>query len=72
MKIRSLFQAVAITAASLTMAGASWSPACAQNEDPLFRCLRTCGAVYGPGGPAANPTLLRQCQQNCCAEHGGC
>ena len=72
MKIRSVLQAAAITVASLTMAGASWSPACAQNDDPLFRCLRTCGQVYGPGGINPNPTLLQQCQQNYCQEHGGC
>lgn len=72
MKRRSLLQSAIIAAATLTLTGASWTPACAQNDDPLFRCLRTCGEVYGPGGIYPNSILLRQCQLHCCEEHGGC
>lgn len=72
MQIRSLIQAVAIAAGSLTMAGASWSPACAQGEDPLYECIQNCYAVYGPYGTHPNSNFLQQCRYRCCEMHGGC
>jgi len=74
MKIRSLVQAVAIAVASLSMAGAASAPACAQDDEyaELRECFRGCNAAYGPYGLYPNSTFLRQCQQRCCEQHGGC
>ena len=73
MKIRSLIRAATIAAASLTMAGASWAPACAQ-DDPfaeLLECFRGCNAAWGPNGISPNPAKFVECRQVCCEEANG-